>query len=521
MHYGPLIRAFAMMAVTLVLTAQTTRRIVRVDSAAQQTFERQPKIAVLVGIGAYPEGSGLGPLKYAGSDVRELAAELEKDGYAVRQLADAQATRGVIVRTLSQIGEALDSGQGTLVFYFSGHGFTQNGINYLATYGTSVDDLQRDGLALTEVEQLVKRSRAKRQVLWIDACRNDPQAGARDVALRSFAKLDAAEGLRVLYSTRAGSVSYEDDSLQHGVFTHFLLRGLRGDAAGTDGLVTFQDLAGYVAESVMSYGVKTGRVQRPFEAGEASGDFLMAELSAPVRTANVAPSSSAVASPALTAGAMKVNPKDGLTYIWVPPGRFKMGCAPGDLLCYGQESPAHEVQLTKGFWIGQTEVPQEAFQRLMGANPSYFKGAKLPVETISWDEAGAYCEAVGMRLPTEAEWEYAARAGNSGVLYGALDGVAWHGGNSGTRTHEVAQKMPNKLGLYDVLGNVREWVSDWSAQFESHVEQDPRGPTNGSQRMTRGASWNLGSTSARLSYRWGESPGNRYSDVGVRCAGDE
>ena len=114
-------------------------------------------------------------------------------------------------------------------------------------------------------------------MLWIDACRNDAGSGARDVTRRSFAQLNAAEGMRVLYSTRAGSVSYEDDALKHGVFTYYLLRGLRGEAAGSDGLVTFQDLAGYVSQSVLAYGVKTGRIQRPFEAGEASGDFLLAK----------------------------------------------------------------------------------------------------------------------------------------------------------------------------------------------------------------------------------------------------
>jgi len=251
------------------------KRIAPLDPAARQTFERQPKIAVLVGVGAYPEGSGLSPLKYPAQDVAELAAELEKQGYAVRQLTDAQASRGVVVRTLSEIGQAIDPDQGTLLFYFSGHGFAAKDSNYLATWGVTSNDLEREGLALSEVERLIKETRARRQVLWIDACRNDAGSGARDVTRRSFAQLNAAEGMRVLYSTRAGSVSYEDDALKHGVFTYYLLRGLRGEAAGSDGLVTFQDLAGYVSQSVLAYGVKTGRIQRPFEAGEASGDFLL------------------------------------------------------------------------------------------------------------------------------------------------------------------------------------------------------------------------------------------------------
>jgi uncharacterized caspase-like protein len=243
------------LAVLLASSAhpQTTRekRIVPIAGAQREQFEKQPKIAVLVGISAYPDGSGLQPLKYPTSDVEDLAAELGKQGYSVRKLTDGQATRGIIARTLSQIADVLDPNQGTLLFYFSGHGFADGGVNYLATYGVTVDDLKRDGLALTEVEQLLKRSKAKRQVLWVDACRNNTQNGARDVNARTFTRLDAAEGLRVLYSTRAGSVSYEDDSLRHGVFTWFLLRGLRGEAAGADGLVTFADRAGYVSSAVM------------------------------------------------------------------------------------------------------------------------------------------------------------------------------------------------------------------------------------------------------------------------------
>jgi len=265
--------------------AQTReKRVSPIDRASRESFERQTRVAVLVGIGAYPEGTGLSPLKYPAKDVSELAAELEKDGYAVRQLVDSQASRGVIVRTLNQLAAMLDPDQGTFVFYFSGHGFAQNGVNYLATFGATADDLPREGLSVTELEQLLKNSKARRQVMWIDACRSNSQAGAREASQRTFSRLNGAEGMRVLYATRAGGVSYEDDSLNHGVFTHYLLNGLRGEAAGVDGLVTFQDLASYVSDSVLSFSLKSGRLQRPFEAGEAAGDFLLA-----IKTSAAAP----------------------------------------------------------------------------------------------------------------------------------------------------------------------------------------------------------------------------------------
>jgi formylglycine-generating enzyme required for sulfatase activity len=190
-------------------------------------------------------------------------------------------------------------------------------------------------------------------------------------------------------------------------------------------------------------------------------------------------------------GGTKVNPKDGLTYVWIPPGRFMMGCSPGDSECDSNERPAHTVTISKGFWMGQTEVTQGAYQRVMGKNPSGFHGDRLPVEQVTWDDANAYCTAVGMRLPTEAEWEYAARAGSTASRYADLDAIAWYKANSGGQTHEVGQKVPNAWKLYDMLGNVWEWVADWfdGSYYGQSPSQDPRGPSSGRVRALRGGSW--------------------------------
>ena len=219
----------------------------------------------------------------------------------------------------------------------------------------------------------------------------------------------------------------------------------------------------------------------------------------------------------------KVNPGDGLTYVWIPPATFRMGCSSDDAQCNGNETP-HSVKLTKGFWIGQTPVTQAAYQKLTGKNPSTFKGDQLPVESVSWDEAKAYCEAVKMRLPTEAEWEYAARGGSTAPRYAPLAQIAWYSANSGGKTHEVGRKQANGFGLYDTLGNVWEWVSDWYGPYDTNDAVDPKGPRTGHVRILRGAAFGLDESFVRVSYRSWYDPGyHSWGDGyvnGFRCAGN-
>lgn len=205
-------------------------------------------------------------------------------------------------------------------------------------------------------------------------------------------------------------------------------------------------------------------------------------------------------------GPVRQNARDGLMYVWIPQGKFMMGCSPGDAECGDDEKPAREVTISRGFWMGQTEVTQTAYQQVMGANPSYFKGAQRPVEFVSWEEAGAYCGKVGLRLPTEAEWEYAARAGNPNTRYGELGTVAWYDDNTGRQTHDVKQKQANHWGLYDMLGNVWEWTADLYG--------------NSPDRVARGGSCGDSSRSVRASGRLRVVPSKRSGRTGFRCAGE-
>jgi formylglycine-generating enzyme required for sulfatase activity len=197
-----------------------------------------------------------------------------------------------------------------------------------------------------------------------------------------------------------------------------------------------------------------------------------------------------------------------------------MGCSPEDSECYPDEKPEHQVVISRGFWIGQTEVTLEAYQKVTGKDPSHFKGLKRPVEEVTWNDAQGYCRAVGMRLPTEAEWEYAARAGSSAGRYGELDRIAWFAANSGSSTHDVGGKAPNGFGLKDMLGNLWEWVADWDAAYATGDVTDPQGPADGTAKTLRGGSWGYASRFARVSSRSRLGPADLGNYVGFRCAGN-
>jgi formylglycine-generating enzyme required for sulfatase activity len=235
--------------------------------------------------------------------------------------------------------------------------------------------------------------------------------------------------------------------------------------------------------------------------------------------------------PPLPAGTVRENRTDGLKYVRIPSGTFQMGCSPGDNGCENNERPSHQVSLSKAFWIGQTEVTVGAYKRFVGASGRHMPYApdfnnswandNLPIVNVTWDEASAYCSWAGGRLPTEAEWEYAARGGSTEARYGNLDEIAWYDGNSGQQRREVARKRANGFGLYDLLGNVWEWVSDWyDEQYYQHSpSQDPSGPSSGQDRVLRGGSWVSNARNVRVSVRAWSDPASR-SYFGFRCARD-
>ncbi len=237
----------------------------------------------------------------------------------------------------------------------------------------------------------------------------------------------------------------------------------------------------------------------------------------------------------------------GVELLLVPPGTFMMGCSASDLYdCDGDEYPVHEVTLTQAFYLGRYEVTQAQWTAVMGSNPSWFTAASdqvpasqvssRPVEQVSWFDIQAFESATGLRLPTEAEWEYACRAGTQAAFNlppngtnddGLLGQVAWHGsgveccgGNSADQTHPIGQRLANNLGLHDMHGNVWECVEDWYASeyYAQSPTVDPPGPVGGEGRVMRGGGWWDNSRVGRASYRFGITPAHVSPDRGFRVA---
>ena len=198
---------------------------------------------------------------------------------------------------------------------------------------------------------------------------------------------------------------------------------------------------------------------------------------------------------------------------------------------FGDEKPPHKVTL-QSFSIGRYPITQDQWKAVMGTNPSFFNGGDHPVENVSWYDCQAFVKKLNQltgkqfRLPTEAEWEYAARGGKysrNNPFSGAPipDIVGWYDENSDNSTHEVGQKSPNELGLYDMSGNVWEWVQDWKGKYCAEDQVNPIGPEFGYEKVCRGGGWNKEYNKCRVSYRGDFQPDLRYRSLGLRIVMEE
>jgi len=430
---------------------------------------------------------------------------------------------------------------------FSGHGVHLDGKSFFCPTDANLDSPETTMVPLDFIYRQLDGSRARQKLLLVDACRNDPRPpGSRDATAHTKSLEGLGEqlkaipaGITALSSSAAGQISWEDTKLGHGVFMYYVMDGLSGkadEAGNRDGVVSLLELYnyGYLQTTRWVLRNRPGYVQTPELHGRITGDMVLAHRGVIVEPPSMkppAPPSVPLSTPA-QAG-RTVDNSIGIKLTLIPAGEFQMGSPGSDSDALDSEKPQHTVRITKPLYLGVTEVTQEQYERVMGTNPANFKGAQLPAENMSWEDAVEFCRKLSSlpaersagrvyRLPTEAEWEYACRAGSKtkwsfGDSESSLGDYAWYGSNSGSR-QAVGQKKPNAWGLYDMHGNVWEWCSDWHGNYASTTVSDPTGATAGSDRVSRGGGWYGGARDCRSAIRGGSAPGYRLVNLGFRVA---
>ena len=272
-------------------------------------------------------------------------------------------------------------------------------------------------------------------------------------------------------------------------------------------------------------GYSTSRQTVMISEGQTASISGSLTSSASSSNANVLSSGSS----SLSDNTLTIPVKNGINIemVKVEAGSFNMGATPEMKSPYEVEKPVHRVTLTNNYYIGKYEVTQALWQAVMGSNPSHFKGDALPVEQVSWKDCQKFITKLNrltgknFRLPTEAEWEYAARGGNKSRGYrysgsNTIDDVAWYENDALSQTHPVGTKQPNELEIYDMTGNVMEWCQDWYGSYSSSPQVNPTGAASGSYRVVRGGGWSDSARDCRTSDRDFISPGGRSSDLGLR-----
>lgn len=622
---------------------------------------------VAAGVETYQD-PGISPLRYGAADARALAEVVAKAGVPadhVRLLVsdgapEQRPTRTSLRMALRSVRELARAGD-TLIFFFAGHGMRQGDELHLLTWdadGESPESMAGTSLAMSEVNDVLRGFAGAHVLFILDACRNDPSASraAADAMMdESFARVarprviapaggEPVQGA-VLLACEAGQRAWEMPAGGHGVFTHFLLRGLQGEAAEADGTVRLSRLARYLQTEVSAWARNAGKQQTPrldnpteqdmelpsaaaaivrptlrnqppeltvegFTAGQerllgadeaeatiigtitddaggvsltAGGQpvglmpagpnrwtFVVKVTLEPGQAADVVleaadagglkatatcalrrprpdvrpavqpptPPTSLNKRPAnwpeylrdfqppqgLTWASFRVSPKDGMPQVLIPAGEFLMGSPPGEAGRTDDEGPQKRVYVS-AFWMDVHEVTVAQYARFCQAtgrqmDTQFNKTTTHPVVMVSWVDATAYAAWAGRELPTEAQWEKAARGGTT-TAYPWGDAFNGTLANNGGGTKRVGSYAPNRSGLFDMIGNVFEWCRD-TYEEDWYRRMPARDPFNAgntdSSPVLRGGSWGGSPVYQRVANRDRATPGTRGGDLGFRCA---
>jgi formylglycine-generating enzyme required for sulfatase activity len=494
------------------------------------------RTALVIGNAAYSED--IGSLKNPGNDATDMAATLRQLGFAVTLVRDANHQR--MAEAVEAFSLQLRPGS-VGVFYYAGHGAQVGGRNYLIPLGARIMTEAVVPYQAVAAEEVLARMDAAGQgkslnVMILDACRNAPFMRGWRSPLRGLAPMQATGGSLVAYATSPGAVT-QDGTGRNGTYTRHLLRFM------TEPNLLVELMFKQVRLAVEH---ETNGQQIPWELSSLRENFAFNPVAGGTTSTPVVSTPGVVtpqrpAQPGTSGGTQvavgeyprpSAAPKTqrnslGMEFVLIPAGTFQMGA--NDSAAYGDEKPVHTVRITQPYYMGKYEVTHGQWQAVMGNNPSKFTGdSNRPVENVSWDDVQEFIRRLNAReggatyrLPTEAEWEYAARAGTTtrwsfGDDASQLGRYVWYDGNARGQTHPVGQLQPNPWGLYDMHGNVWEWVQDWYGNYTSSTAVDPAGPSTGSLRVLRGGGWGSPARICRSALRRGGAPGFRDVYLGVR-----
>jgi formylglycine-generating enzyme required for sulfatase activity len=484
--------------------------------AFSQEPARASRFAVLIGNSRY---SHLPPLTSVGEDLKAIQGALKDAGFQVKVIEDTDYQTlfdGVVAgRYFTEIRPG-----DVCFFYYAGYAVQYKDDNYLVPRdfdSKAPEGFNYGALSLSRVLEVLESKNPRIKIIALDAATNMEDLAAIEGVGRGLGFPDLSDNKQtmVAFSTTPNEPAVYPASGAATPFTKYLAAAIA--KAGLTIEEVFNDAKREVIKN-------TTERQQPYPYSNITQLFYFHDP-LPVKAE-------------LPAGVPKRNRKDRQEYVWIPPGKFLMGCVPSDTKCDDDEKPQHTVTISKGFWMGGTEVTVDAYRRYFENNfdkkhkmpeaPDWDRKWSIilaPINAVTWQQAKSYCEWVGGRLPSEAEWEYAARAGADNEIYplnseNSRDKANFLGKKGNDRydfTAPVGSFDRNAFGLFDMSGNVWEWVNDWYSKtyYSESPATDPKGPASGTKHIIRGGSWNSDPAKhLRISLRkanndWGNALGFR------------
>ena len=503
------------------------------------------RIALVIGNSDYQHPDNLPALANPVNDAEDIAEALRILGFEV--IARKNQTLEAMNEAVAEFGSRIGGSEAAL-FYFAGHGIQVKNQNFLMPVDAKIESeaaVPYKGLNMNQVLDELDNGKSSVNIVMLDACRNNPITGKfRSGKSRGLASPgNVPKGTVIVYATDPGNVAADGEG-RNGLFTTGLLTAFQGNDLTLDGVLTVasaevERLSGQ-AQTPYVDGPKTLQKNFDFRIGALPKMATQARVTTQKTPQKIAESkSSGLESQPKTetgkaaatqqtedewsAGKTLTDCTECPEMLVIPAGSFEMGSNKDD----SPSMPAHTVRIAKPFALAKTEVTQRQWRFVMGANPSYFQNCDdCPVESIVWSEAQEFVRKLSQktgksyRLPSEAEWEYACRAGGKYTYCGdeSIDRIAWYGSNSGNRPHTVAERQPNAWGLYDMSGNVWKWTEDCANDHYNGAPTDGSAWTSGNcgKRVVRGGAWNYESRNTRAIYRGRYDAAYRYFSFGFR-----